>query len=102
MSRLSLQVLPPEPPTSPLESLLNQARRRVKPPVAVVLGSPRQAAAVVAALPLPDTTCYQMDLYQAGRLRQELGASSRARIVAGPDLWDLPADFRTALFLPQQ
>jgi hypothetical protein len=64
MSPLSLPLLTsePEPPLSPLEGLLAQVRKRVQPPVAIVLGSPRQAAALVDALALPDTTCYKKDL----------------------------------------
>ena len=90
----------PEPPPSPLEALLAAARQRIAAPVAIVLGSPRQAAAVVGALQLPETTCYQMDLFQAGRLAQEVGA--QARVLALPDVWDLPGSFRTAIFIPQQ
>jgi 16S rRNA (guanine1207-N2)-methyltransferase len=42
-----------------------------------------------------------MDLYQAERLQRELAeANVAASVVTLPDLWDLPADFQTAVFLP--
>ena len=47
--------------------LLAGVQGRVKPPVLVALGAPRLAAELVEALALPDTACYQMDLYQADR-----------------------------------
>src|SRR5262245_31897759 len=72
---------------------------RLRPPFAVVLGAPREAADLAAALGDADTVCYQMDLFQAERLREELAErGSGARVVAAADLWDLPADFRTALY----
>src|SRR5207248_11536108 len=50
-------------------------------------------------LDLPGTVCYQMDLHQAERLREELAAGNiKAEVRAEPDLWDLPADFQTVLF----
>jgi len=92
--------------------------KQLVPPVAVVLGSPRQAAELAAGL--AEVVCYQMDLYQAGRLREELdgrpsslvvppsggdasppegGTTNRlAQVVTAADLWDLPADFRTVLY----
>jgi 16S rRNA (guanine1207-N2)-methyltransferase len=72
---------------------------RLRPPFGVVLGSPREAADVVAALPAADVLCYQMDLYPAGRLRQELEERGlAARVEAAPDLWDLPADRQTLVY----
>ena len=47
----------------------------------------------------PATTCYQLDLHQADRLRDELRAiGADAAIAVEPDLWDLPAEFNTVLF----
>jgi 16S rRNA (guanine1207-N2)-methyltransferase len=72
---------------------------RARPPLAVVLGSPAEAAGLVADLAVPDAVCYQMDLYQADRLREELDRRGlAARVVTAPDLWDLPADFQTAVY----
>src|SRR5947199_459604 len=79
--------------------LLAAARPRLRPPVAVVLGAPRLAADLVTALGLPDTACYQMDLHQADRLRAELRTiGAEAEVVTAADLWDLPAEFNTALY----
>jgi 16S rRNA (guanine1207-N2)-methyltransferase len=42
-----------------------------------------------------------MDLYQAERLQAELAERQMAaKVVAAADLWDLPGDFQTALYLP--
>jgi 16S rRNA (guanine1207-N2)-methyltransferase len=38
-----------------------------------------------------------MDLYQAGRLQEEL-ANPNVPVVTGADLWDLPAKFETAMY----
>jgi 23S rRNA (guanine1835-N2)-methyltransferase len=82
-----------------LTSLFGPVAAKVRPPVAVVLGSPREAAELVALCPPGDVTCYQMDLHQAGRLREELAAAGReAAVAVHSDLWDLPPDFQTVLF----
>jgi 16S rRNA (guanine1207-N2)-methyltransferase len=42
-----------------------------------------------------------MDLYQAERLREQLAERNLpAAVVTLPDLWDLPADFQSAIYLP--
>src|SRR5262249_4270430 len=42
---------------------------------------------------------YQMDLYPADRLREELSRKgAAARVATVPDPWDLAADFQTALY----
>jgi 16S rRNA (guanine1207-N2)-methyltransferase len=72
---------------------------RMRPPFGVALGSPRQAADLVQAVGSAETTCYQMDLYPADRLRQELEARGlSAGVATAPDLWDLPADVQTLLY----
>ena len=75
---------------------------RIRPPAVVILGSPAQTAELAAELG-PDraetVTCYQMDLCQSARLRAELAARGRtAPVITAPDLWDLPADYQTALY----
>src|SRR5262249_23364224 len=56
-----------------------------------------------AALSNPDVTCYQMDLYQAARLQEELKERHLpAHIEPRADLWDLPADFASLLFPAQE
>jgi 16S rRNA (guanine1207-N2)-methyltransferase len=72
---------------------------RIRSPVLVVLGSPHQAATLVAELRTPENTCYQMDLYQAERLEEVLrDAGLAARVATAADLWDLPADFQTIIY----
>jgi 16S rRNA (guanine1207-N2)-methyltransferase len=82
-----------------LRPLLESVRACVRPPVVVILGSPAQAADVSVGLGDVETVCYQMDLHQAGRLRQQLAETgSSATVEVNPDLWDLPAGFNTAIF----
>jgi 16S rRNA (guanine1207-N2)-methyltransferase len=77
----------------------NAVRGKIRPPVAVILGSPAEAARLAVALETPEAVCYQMDLYQADRLREELAPLDPGPlVVTAPDLWDLPADFQTALY----
>ncbi len=72
---------------------------RIQPPVAVILGAPAATAALVAELPTRDVTCYQMDLYQADRLREELAQLGQGeQVVTAPDLWDLPPHFETVVY----
>jgi 16S rRNA (guanine1207-N2)-methyltransferase len=79
--------------------LLAPVAGRVRSPVLVIQGAPRTAAELVAALPPGEVVCYQMDLHQAERLREELAPLGRpVAVEATPDLWDLPADFQTAIY----
>jgi 16S rRNA (guanine1207-N2)-methyltransferase len=74
---------------------------RCRPPLAVILGSPAEVANLLDACPLEGTVCYQMDLHQADRLREELAeADLRADVVVAPDLWDLGGNFQTAVYMP--
>jgi 16S rRNA (guanine1207-N2)-methyltransferase len=85
----------------PLDSVF--MRSRVHPPVVIVLGSPAEVVRLVADLGTDEVTCYQMDLYQAGRVEEELRAHGlSARVVTAPDLWDLGPEFRTAVYPPAQ
>ncbi len=86
-----------------LKEVLADMADRLRPPFAIVLGSPREVVDVVADLPAGDVVCYQMDLYQAERLEQELGETGlSARVATAPDLWDLPAVFQTVIYpVPQ-
>lgn len=80
-------------------SLAKSVAERLKPPFAIVLGSPREVVDLAAQLPSSDITCYQMDLFQAERTRQELkelGLS--AEVTPSADLWDLPKKFQTAIY----
>jgi 16S rRNA G966 N2-methylase RsmD len=74
---------------------------KMRPPLAVVLGSPAEVVNLLSAAPGVEVTCYQMDLHQAERLRAELGERGlTAQVVTAPDLWDLPAEFQTAVYMP--
>ena len=74
---------------------------KIRPPLAVVLGSPAEVVNLLSALPGVPATCYQMDLYQADRLRQSLAAAGLAAdVTVSADLWDLPADFQSAVYMP--
>ena len=76
-------------------------RDKARPPLAIVLGSPTEVAHSLRSLDGIETTCYQMDLYQAERLQAELAEQqTTANVVTAADLWDLPADFQTVLYLP--
>ena len=64
--------------------------------------SPRDCQGAAGAA-LPGSVAYQMDLYQAERLREELAEVQQdAQVVTAPDLWDLPADFQTVLYITAQ
>jgi len=74
---------------------------KVRSPLVVVLGSPAEVVNLLSALPGIDATCYQMDVFQAERLRAELGARGLAASVAtAGDLWDLPGGYASAVYLP--
>src|SRR5579885_3900193 len=76
-------------------------RDKVRSPLAIVLGSPVEVVHCLGFLGGIEATCYQMDLYQAERLHAELAAQRRsAKVATAADLWDLPADFQTVLYLP--
>jgi 16S rRNA (guanine1207-N2)-methyltransferase len=71
---------------------------KVRPPVVVVMGSPREAALLASRCAGAAKTCYQMDLHQAARLREildDLGCA--ASVEVHPDLWDLGENFQTVL-----
>ncbi|HLJ96755.1 MAG TPA: methyltransferase [Gemmataceae bacterium] len=74
-------------------------RNKLRPPLAVALGVPGAVAHLLAEVQVESSTCYQMDLYQADRLRTELRRRNvDAQVVAAPDLWDLPPVFQTVLY----
>jgi 16S rRNA (guanine1207-N2)-methyltransferase len=84
-------------PSSFLE-LLRAARSRIHPPVLIAPAAPRLIADLVVTLSLPETACFQFDLYQAERLRdqlREIGAD--AEVIKAPDLWDVTRRFGTVL-----
>jgi 16S rRNA G1207 methylase RsmC len=83
----------------PLADLLEPLRPKLHAPLGVILGSPREAADLVAASGVSETVCYQMDLHQADRLREELDSRGlHADIAVLPDLWDLPEPRQTLVY----
>jgi 16S rRNA (guanine1207-N2)-methyltransferase len=82
-----------------LELLPELQLERIVPPVLIILGSAGQAAQLVRHLPGQEVTCFHFDLYQAERLKEELGRrSSSAEVRTAADLWDLTGRFQTAIF----
>jgi 23S rRNA (guanine1835-N2)-methyltransferase len=82
-------------------SVPSVVRDKARPPLAIVLGSPAEVAHCLDAFAGIETTCYQMDLHQAERQQTELAEQQMpATVVTAADLWDLPADFQTVLYLP--
>lgn len=82
-----------------LQPLFESIQARIRPPVVILLGSPAQAAELGAGLRDVETVCYQMDLHQADKLRQQLSETgSSATVETHADLWALPPRFNTALF----
>lgn len=76
-------------------------KQKLRPPLAIVLGSPAEVTHLLAECGGPETVCYQMDLYQAQRLQAELADTfPAARVETAADLWDLPATFQTVAYLP--
>jgi 16S rRNA (guanine1207-N2)-methyltransferase len=72
---------------------------RLRPPFGIVLGSPAEVADLATALPSGHIACYQMDLFQAGRLGQELRAlGTQAEVRTAADLWGLPEPVQTLLY----
>ena len=65
----------------------------------MVLGSPGEVAELAHVLPQGEISCYQMDLFQAERLREALRLRNRSAQVASPaDLWDMPPNFQTLIY----
>jgi 16S rRNA (guanine1207-N2)-methyltransferase len=84
-------------PSSFIE-LLAQARSRIRPPVLIAPAAPRLVADLVVTLGLPGTTCFQFDLFQAERLRDELREIGEAAdVLTGADLWEVTSRFATVL-----
>ncbi|MCI0464758.1 MAG: class I SAM-dependent methyltransferase [Gemmataceae bacterium] len=89
-----------------LSELVVTMQGKLQLPLGVVLGSPREAADLVETLVNEDLAsedspviCYQMDLYQAERLSEELAERDvHARVESASDLWDLTTSFGTLLY----
>src|SRR5262245_40854788 len=78
--------------------LLSIVRARVRQPVLVTQAAPRLVADLVVTLGLPETACFQFDLYQTERLHEELAElGTDADVITAADLWDAPRRFVTVL-----
>jgi 16S rRNA (guanine1207-N2)-methyltransferase len=80
---------------------------RLRPPALVALGSPAEVVHLVEHAPAElRPVCWQLDLFQAERLRALLAERNlQADVVTTADLWDVTAPdgsagFHTAVFLP--
>lgn len=74
---------------------------RIKPPFAVIMGSPTDVVNLLHSSPHKEAVCYQMDLFQAERLQQLLqDANIPAQVRVEPDLWNLGPNFASAVYLP--
>ncbi len=81
----------------PPKSLL----QRIKPPFAIILGSPSDVVNLLQSSPHKEAVCYQMDLFQAARLEHMLQeANLPATVRVEPDLWNIGNDFASAVYLP--
>jgi 16S rRNA G1207 methylase RsmC len=75
---------------------------KLRPPLAIVLGTAEEWLPLVEMLEPDGTTAYQLDLYPAEQFRSALAENKvQGRVVTGPDLWDLPAEFQTVMYAPQ-
>ncbi len=76
---------------------------RVRPPILLLMGSPRPVAEWAQTLhAVGPLHFYQMDLHQAQRLREELAQRGLSgEVVCHADVWDLPAIFQTVIFPTQ-
>jgi 16S rRNA (guanine1207-N2)-methyltransferase len=78
-----------------------QVLTRCRSPLVVILGSPAEVVNLLSSWEGERAVCYQLDLYQAGRLRDELAEMGvAAEVRTAPDLWDLPPEFQTAVYMP--
>ena len=83
----------------PFAEIVQAVAHKLRPPFGLVLGSPGEVAELAHRLPDGDTVCYQMDLFQATRLKEALRLRGKdAKVEARADLWDLPADFQTLIY----
>jgi len=81
------------------EVLFDAVGPKIKPPVGIILGSALEVADLAENLDDVDTVCFQLDVFQAQRLDNELAARAiDALVVTYPDLWDFPQQVPTLLY----
>ena len=72
--------MPRHKQTPALSDLVTALKEKCRPPLGILLGSPREVVECLQPLPSADASCYQMDLYQGERLQQELAAAGVSAI----------------------
>src|SRR5262245_22238046 len=83
----------------PFSDLLQTVETRLRPPSGVARGSRVEVAELGHTPPQGPVTCYQMDLFQADRLKESLRLRNReAKVETRPDLWDLTPEFATLVY----
>ena len=83
--------------------LLPTVRDRIESPVCIPLGPPRLVARLVEAIDCSETVCWQLDLHQAAKLREELATLNvSAEVTATQDLWDIEQRFKTVGMITQR
>lgn len=83
---------------STYQPLLRRVRDRLSGRALILMGAPGSVADIVAGSKLTGVTCYQMDRFQADRLREQLAERNLpARVITAPDVWDLPEPFDCAI-----
>jgi 16S rRNA G1207 methylase RsmC len=75
-------------------------RAKVKFPVATLMGAPGEVGVVLDSLGSDDAVCYQMDLFSADRLKEQLAEQdSRAEVITAADPWDVPGQFASVVYV---
>lgn len=76
-------------------------RSRLQGKVLVVLGSPAEVIHAMKEAELTEAVAFQMDLFQAERLKAEMvEAGQPGEVVTRADLWDLSPEYDSVLYLP--
>jgi len=79
---------------------MDVVRSRVRPPLAIVLGSPREVVDLVAAVGVGEGSAIRWTSSKPTASAKNSGDWPDAEVMTAPDLWDLPARFQTVLYPP--
>jgi 23S rRNA (guanine1835-N2)-methyltransferase len=83
----------------PFAEIIQVVAQKLRPPFGIILGSPGEVAELAHCLPGGETVCYQMDLFQAQRLREALRLRNcNATVETHADLWDLAPTIQTLIY----
>ena len=83
-----------------MQQFVEVLQPKVKGPMAILLGAPGEACALLDRLRFDSTICYQMDLYPADRLRDSIGEQKlSAEVITAPDAWDLPGSYASVIYI---